>query len=302
MAARKRRGRVAAGDAVDHGFDGHHLAAALGREVDVVIAPPVPAAVRVGGGGGRLRVEDDDFIGVGPAVVAGVLIKRGADGGDVLLAAVEGHVQFAGLAGGAGGGHIGVAGAGHAVGGGIEIAPERRLVEIDEGAAQGADVLGGERAVQPFENLAGGVEVAVVDVGAAVDAAGVAEIIGRHRMFGGQIVFIADVGGGDVVAVHGFQIVHHRLLDGRIERAGKQVDLRCAQVGGRIDVAVAGPGVDHRDQVGQIARAGIGHAGTGGDQHIALRAVDRPAGDDARALFDRFGIRHVHLRGHVGAG
>jgi len=95
--ARVRRGGVAADDAVDHRFDGDHLAAALAREIQVVAAPPVPAAARIGGRSRRLRVEDDHLVGVGPAVVAGALVEGGADGGGVLQAAVEGDVEFAGL-------------------------------------------------------------------------------------------------------------------------------------------------------------------------------------------------------------
>lgn len=166
-----RRSGVAADDAVDHRFDGHHLPAALGRVVQVIAAPPVPAAARVRGRRDRLRVEDDHVVGIGPAVVAGVLVKRRADAARVgaLQAAVEGDVQFAGLSCGAAGRDVGVATGGHAVHDRVEVAPERRLVEVDEDAGERADVFGVQGPVEPAEDGAGGVEIAVVDERDAVE-------------------------------------------------------------------------------------------------------------------------------------
>ena len=197
-----RRGGVAADNAVDHRLDGHHLPSTLAREIQVVAAPPVPAAAWVGGRCGGLRVQDDHLVGVGPAVVAGALVEGGADRGGVLQAAVEGDVEFAGLAGGAAGRDVGVAAAGHAVHQGIEISPERGLVEVDEDAAQGADVFGVQGAVEPVEDFAGGIVIAVVDERAAVEGAQAAEIVGGDGMFNGQVDLVEDIRGGNVARVH----------------------------------------------------------------------------------------------------
>ena len=298
----KRRRLIPADDLVDHGLDRHHLPAALGRKVDVVVSPPIPAAARIVRLRHRLRIQHDDLVGVRPAVVAGILVEGGADAGDVLQAAVKGHVQLAGLSRGAGGWHVGVAAAGHAVQSRVAVAPERGLVKVDEAAAQGADVLLVQRPVYPLEDLACGVEVAVVDERRTVGAAAAAKEVRWDRMLSGQVVLVLDIRARNVIAVHGAQVVHHRLLHGRIDRPGQQVYLRGGHIAGRVDVAVARPSVHHRDQVRKVARGGIEHAGPGRDRGVALRAVHRPARDDAGALPDRLRIREVHLRRHVGAG
>ena len=212
------------------------------------------------------------------------------------------HVEFARLAGGAAGGDVGVAGGGHAMGGGVAVAPERGLVEVDEAAGQRADVLRAQRAVEPGEDGAGGVEIAVVDVRAAIEGADAAEVVGGHRVLDGQVVLVEDVGGGQVVGVHGAQVSHHGLPDDCVERAGQQVDLGPRHIAGGVDVAVARPGVDDRVQVRQVARRGALHAGGDRDHDIALRAVVRRAGDGAHAFFDGLRVGEMHLHGHVGAG
>lgn len=121
-------------------------------------------------------------------------------------------------------------------------------------------------------------------------------------MFDGQVALVEDVGDWQVVGVHGAQVVHHRLLDRRIQGAGEQVDLGCNHIAGRVDIAVAGPSVDDGIQVRQVARGGVEHAGHDRDRHVALRAVVWRAGDDARAFFDGLRIGEMHLHGHVGAG
>lgn len=60
------------------------------------------------------------------------MIEGGADSGHVLQAFMEGDVEFAGFSCGATGRDVDVAAVGHAVHDGVEVAPERRLVEVDE--------------------------------------------------------------------------------------------------------------------------------------------------------------------------
>ena len=97
--------RDGGGDALGHVHDGGHLASRLGVVVArVVVAPPVPAAVRVGGGRARslgLGVEDDHVVRVGPLVEAAPLHVFGPHRRGPLLAAVEANVKRAGLPRGA---------------------------------------------------------------------------------------------------------------------------------------------------------------------------------------------------------
>src|SRR5512144_2417935 len=88
---------------VNHGVDGAYLRAALAREVFAGESPPVPAALRVGprhrdpsdpaGHRGRLRIEHDNVVRLGPLVVTRVADECLADGVRVLQAAVKGDVQ-----------------------------------------------------------------------------------------------------------------------------------------------------------------------------------------------------------------
>lgn len=133
--ARVRRCGIAADDTVDHRLDGHHLSAALAGEIQVIAAPPVPAAAWVCGRRARLRVQHDHLVGVGPTVVAGALVEGGADSGRVLQAAVESDVELTGLQCCAAGRDVRVAAGCHAVHHWVEVAPERRLVEVDENTA-----------------------------------------------------------------------------------------------------------------------------------------------------------------------
>lgn len=214
-----RGGGVAADDTVDHRFERHHLPATFARIVQIITPPPVPTATRVRRCGNGLRVQNDHVVRIGPAVVAGGLVEGGANRGFVLHAAVQRDVEFAGLTGGAAGGDVGVAGGGHAMGGGVAVAPERGLVEVDEAAGERADVLGVERAVEPVEDGAGGVEIAVVDVRAAIEGADAAEVVGGHGVFDGQVALVEDIRGEQVVGVHGAQVGHYGLPDDRVEGA-----------------------------------------------------------------------------------
>jgi hypothetical protein len=55
------------------------------------------------------------------------------------------------------------------------------LIEFDETAAQRAGVFRVERAVDPLQDVAGEIEVAVVNIGTALGAAAVAAMLARAR-------------------------------------------------------------------------------------------------------------------------
>ncbi|WGG50416.1 hypothetical protein [Rugamonas sp. DEMB1] len=110
-----------------------------------------------------------------------------------LQAAVQHHVQPATLAGVAvaAGRHVEEAAGGHAVAG--RVGQEGGLVELDELAGRRGAAARIERrrlAVDPLQQGAGGVEGAVVDVGRTELVAGVAEVVGGHRMLGRQVLLV----------------------------------------------------------------------------------------------------------------
>ena len=186
--------------------------------------------------------------------------------------------------------------------GGIVPSPERRLVEVDEDAVQGADVFGIQGAVEPFEDGAGGVETAVGDVRPAGLVAVATEVIRGDGVIHREVAFIEDVGGRKVAGVHGAQVGHDRLLDDSVQGAGQQVNPGCGHVAGGVDVAIARPGAHDRVQVRHVTRRRVEHAGGHGDGDVSLRAVIRRAGDHAHAFFDRLRIGKMQLDGEVGAG
>lgn len=189
-------------EARKHGAHCRHLPAVLVRIVGVVVAPPVPTTDRVAPGetgpaGQRIRlwIEDNEIVGVGSLVVAGLLnvgvrnlATRPADKGRTwkLLAAVEDHMHPAGAAGRAGGGHVRPTRGPHAVGGGR--ADEFSLIELDESATEIAHVFRVQRPVDPLQQLARRVEVAVVDEGISFSRTGVAEGARRHRVLGRDVL------------------------------------------------------------------------------------------------------------------
>ena len=108
---------------VEHGLDGCDLPPGLNGIIEVRVTPPVPASERVEGregiGGGiaddGLRVKDDQAVGVGPLVIAGMLDVMVLDGFEVLLAAMERDMHAARLLGGARRRNVNIPGLGHAV-------------------------------------------------------------------------------------------------------------------------------------------------------------------------------------------
>ena len=156
--------------------------ALLGEMIRRGVAPPVPARVRRRVGVG-LRVEQDDPVGVGVAQVAGPLDERVAEavGGPALQAAVEHDVHPAARHGLAVGRDVD-----HAL---ARQAPADRtrqelgLVEHDLAPARRprpADQVG----IDPAQDLAGLVVVAVVDERACIGAAGAAVVVDDQRMAG----------------------------------------------------------------------------------------------------------------------
>src|SRR4029077_8609658 len=81
--------------ALGHGPDGLYLRGVLAEIVDVAIAPPVPAAMRVHHAPGDLREQDDEPVGVGVVGKACLLDEGVADGLARLVAAMQRDVQAA---------------------------------------------------------------------------------------------------------------------------------------------------------------------------------------------------------------
>src|ERR1700731_1035219 len=123
---------MTAGDSINHAFDGGHLSASFHGVAGVVISPPVPASERIALGktsphshGVGLRIENDDFVRVGPRIISsplyiGVayLTPRAAGKAPTgkLFAAVEDDVHSAQSSARARGRHIGPARPPHTMG------------------------------------------------------------------------------------------------------------------------------------------------------------------------------------------
>src|SRR3954453_1521862 len=181
-----------------HAADGGDLIANAGVIVVVAaIAPPVPAGIGVDDTsqsiivtGDGLGEQQDDVVAVGPRQVAGVGDVGRADGGGVLLASVDRHVQLTGLTFGACLRHVDVSGVGHADSFGL--GRELLLAELDDLAGQ-LRRLGVQVADQEFQNVAGLVAIAVNDVGTGGAGAVVAMVQGHVGVPSGNGVDVQEV-------------------------------------------------------------------------------------------------------------
>src|SRR3954468_24800091 len=88
----------------DHLSYGTHLFSVPTKIVVAGISPPIPASFRIAADLARvcqplplrgLRIKNDDVIGIRPSIVSSVAEEEGVGFVDVLLAAMEGHVQTA---------------------------------------------------------------------------------------------------------------------------------------------------------------------------------------------------------------
>ena len=78
------------GEVIDHLLNCAHLRGGFYVEPQASVAPPIPAMLWVSGKVRcHLRIENQDMVGVGPAVVAGIGIILVADVLGCLLAAVK---------------------------------------------------------------------------------------------------------------------------------------------------------------------------------------------------------------------
>src|SRR4051812_28105433 len=136
------------------------------------------------------------MIVVRPLVIAGVAHIGRAEGrrprsrriaiGLILLAAVKHDMQLAALIVGAACRNIKPAISGHAMTGWLS--DELALIEIDERAPKLTGVPGVQVPIDPLQQLASGIIVAVADERITARRAWIAEEIGRHRMLGGNVV------------------------------------------------------------------------------------------------------------------
>ena len=157
-------------------------------------------------------------------------------------------------------------------------------------------------AVELREQRAGEIEVAVVDVRRRLGGAGVAVVIGDHRMLGRDVFLVHDVGRRHELRVVRGEVVHHRRPDRAVERAREQVDLRGLQVGDRVDRADRGPVACLLREARDRDAARMRHAAPGRVDDRPFGAVVGTAGDDTDALGERRRIGDVQLHRHVAAG
>ena len=326
-----RPGAQACAEAVDHGAQGADLDAVTRRVVLVGVAPPVPAAVRVTPGDGHcLREQHDQAVGVGPAVVAGVLHEGGAviepaarralerQVTLALFAAVQCDMEAAALARFAHLGDIHPACLVHAR------APQEveqaalghiaTLVELDETAGRRRARRGGRDSVgiDPAEDCACGVEIALADIGFIGGRAGGAEVDGGHRVpravQGDGFQAVRRQAEGAVVVV---QLACDRCGYQPVFAADDRGNALAGDVGRVVDQALCGEALGGRHQrldgravLGDLAAEhGLAGAGAlrGGGDDVVLGAVVRAPGDDACALDDRR-VRDLQLRRHEAAG
>src|SRR3954452_21369436 len=283
-----------AGQAIHHAADGGDLIANAGVIVVVAaIAPPVPAGIGIIDTvqseivtGDGLGEQNDDVVAVGPRQVAGVGDVGRADGGGVLLASVDRHVQLTGLTFGAGRRHVDVSRVGHADSFGL--GRELLLAELDDLAGQ-LRRLGVEVADQEFQNVAGLVAITVNDVGTGGDRAGIAMVQGQVGVTSGNGVNVHEVVRLDAqVRVEtagrgGCDRVHRR-----VHGAGEDVNLVVLDVGQGRDQALS-LGLPSCLQRFGGTGAAINlwlHAFVGGEGQSALGAIERPAGDDRDTIND----------------
>ena len=162
---------MAACNPVEHGFDRCDLPPGLNGVIEIRVAPPIPAAKRVqrrteigpGIAHNGLWIEDDDTIGVGPLIIAGVFNISGLNGLEVLLAAMERDMHPARLLSRTRRRYINVTDLGHAVGSRRCRSRQLPLIKREELAGKRAGVLWIERSVSVLEDNPGLVVITVVD-------------------------------------------------------------------------------------------------------------------------------------------
>lgn len=239
----------------------------------VVVAPPVPARLRVERQQRcprarprrrRLRVENDQVIVIRPRVVAGVLIEGAADLVVRLPATVEGDMHTASLAARAGSGHVGVAIVRQrdAVRRGCSapVARELALREADE-FARGRRLRSAalQIAVEELQHAAGGIvrrvvrgsvatEVEEVAAGSRAEIAGTvarAAVDGDLRVRSVEIVLVEDAAAVDVAGVVVVQRIRHRRLHEAVVVAVEKPDALSGESRGRVDPPAARPRLRH---------------------------------------------------------
>lgn len=113
---------------------GSRLSARPGRVVRIAIASPIPAAIRIGQRRMGLRIENDQTVAVGPALIFGLAAELVAYQIGGLLAAMEGDMHPAAFASGTTRRYVDEAGLVRTVCGGV--GQEFALIEFDQLAAR----------------------------------------------------------------------------------------------------------------------------------------------------------------------
>lgn len=125
-----RRGWGLTAKAEQHSVNRGHLPAGLRGIVGIIIAPPIPAAIRIAQGPMRFGVEDDQAIAIGPAMIAGQRTILVTDQLGGLLAAMKGDVYAAKSAVGTRSWNIDKTGLAQTVAG--RIVDKVALIELDQ--------------------------------------------------------------------------------------------------------------------------------------------------------------------------
>src|SRR6476646_8499947 len=218
MAAPSRLHRETPG----HVPDGLDLRGVLAEVVDVAVAPPVPAAMRVHGAAGNLREQDHKPVGVGVAGKSALLDEGVADGLPRLVAAMQRDMQPAAWMTCAIIRYVDRALSGEPVG---DTLVEGRLIEGDECSRQTWRGIGEGRAIDPFEDRLRLIVVAGADIRLLGKAAGSPVRLGQEGvtalLLDKRHVRLRHAGSGIEALVR----LHYGAEHGLIVVAGEEIDL-----------------------------------------------------------------------------
>ena len=318
-AARGRRadarlGAARRGEPIDHRFDGRDLRSGPGHVLAPGVAPPVPATPRIeheapvqpghspAVAADRLRVEHDQPVRIRPAVVPRLAHEALADRLHALPAAMERHVHAA-LRRLARARHVRIAGVRHADR--VGISRGESLLVIPDDAPRLLCRGRVQRAKQMLEQLAGRVEVTIVDERRSGDRTCPACALGDHRVARGLVLYERDPLRRNAVArIELAQGVDDRRIHGPVARPREEPHSRTREVVRGVDRPRAREHLRLRSQLVDSRQRRPGprrHAVVVRGDHRTLRAVVRPGGENPRSCHDA-GVRHVELHCHVSAG
>ena len=180
------------------------------------------------------------------------------------------------------------------------------MVELDKGSLEPSRIARPQRAVDPLEELAGRIVIAIIDEGVISHFIRIAEKVSWLGVLCREIVLVEDSAAVRVMQEIGFQVIHDPLRHRRVGGSRKEPETAVSKARCRIDQTLRGGSIGDADEIGHIRgprsgapeRDAAAHGSRGG--LIPLSTVIGAAGDDAGAFEDRR-ERDLKLHCHVAA-